>query len=165
MQSDNILRSNIAEASAFLLKAAKKEWVEQGHNASGKTLESFEVTDKLANGDLVIGLLTNDPAIYQDRGVRANRIRYNPEVLRSWAERIKPNASDREITSFIWAVRKTHEKEGMPSRGSFSFSDNGRRTEWTKFGVVDQEDKFVDLLNLFEYVEALIEEAFVLQAA
>lgn len=116
--------------------ALKKELRGQGHYLTGAAEGSLTVTldeakDKAGiagEGVFYIGIL-ND-------GVKANRIpyggigngaktsKYIQGLIRFWRLR---GLGEKEAVRAAFATAKKHKREGMPTRGSYAFSSNGRR--------------------------------------
>jgi len=138
-----------------LAELGKNELLAQGHNASGKGIQSIEAA--IASGDIsdLIGvILANDYLVPVDTGVSPARVPFGGiggggtskyiQGLLNWADYIKPGLSEKEKKSFVFAVAHTHKKEGIPSNGAYSFTSNGRRTGWIEWGM----DKNIDSLKI-----------------
>lgn len=153
-----------------LADAGKLELAQQGHRATGKGIESVEgVVSDITVDKLVGVIMANDYLLPVDTGVKASRIAYNPgsgtrtskyiEGLIRWAGVVKPSLSPKERKSFAFAVAAKHKREGMPTRASFSFSRNGRRKDWVKFGLADNVDAIVEAANMLEVFERQFDKA------
>jgi len=143
---------------------AEEEIRAQGHVATGRGVNSLEGVVIDGRGERIVGgLFVEEYMIIQDEGVTAARIPYSPgsgrrfsrfiQGLIRWSEVVKPGMADEERLGFAIAVAKTMKKEGMPTRGSYSFSRNGRRTGWIESGVEDQREKIENELALFKILE------------
>lgn len=153
------IKENFDLALEFLVNKIREELDAQGHKASGKLIDSVEKRVRGELGGIIRGeILIEEYGIYLDKGVAASRIRYNPEWLIPWANIVKPNLTEKEVRQFVWAVWTAHRREGMPTRGSYAYSRNGRRKEWMKYGIEKNIDEFEELLNLFSFFENFIEE-------
>jgi hypothetical protein len=53
----------------------------------------------------------------------------------------------REALSAAFATAKKHKREGMPSRGSYAFSSNGRRTGFVKNTLEQYLPLLTDLIG------------------
>ena len=122
-------------------------------NATGKTISTLEITFK-EQGDCILIEGHGDKVLaIQDKGVKRQNMRIGwtkwKQVASGWARTIKPSASSTEIDRFLYFVWRKHKREGMPTRGSFVWSRNGRRTEWSKATVFNNNVK----KDLFEIID------------
>lgn len=153
------LQTNIKSAIDYGAESGKKELRDQGHKVSGKLEKSIHTkVSGLINGVLTGEISALDYGNYLDKGVRKNRIRYNPKILLPWIRKIKPGLSVREQISFAYAIRAKHRKEGMPTRNSYSFSKNGRRKGWIKNGIVNKQKEIDEIINLVGFLDLLVTE-------
>jgi len=152
-----------------LADQARQELAQQGHRATGKGIASLEGKVTSDNLRKLVGvILANDYLIPVDTGVSASRVpfgrggggtsKYIQGLLR-WVNVIRPGLSDRERFSFVFAIANTHEREGIPSRGSYQFTANGRRKNWIKFGIEDNEQEFEKEFRLFDLIVDSFDEA------
>ncbi len=159
MRAVEFLEKNMDRALILLIEKGKQELRAQGHRSSGELERSFarEVEVKLT-GEAVGGIYAKEYAIYLDKGVKAARVRYNPKVLLPWIDRIKPGLTLKEKESFAWAIRKKHDKEGIPTKGSFAYSNNGRRKSWIEYGYDNNLEEFDTILDLAGFFQLLVDE-------
>ena len=165
---------NFNRALDWLVEQGKKELANQGHRATGRAIESLRHEIVLRNELPVLGhILVVDYAAILDKGVRANRISYSPtprnrggtsafiQSLIEWAAIIRPSFSLNERKGFAFAVATKASREGIPTRGSFAFSSNGRRTGWVKHGLEmpSESATFVELLAMDRYFRELLRES------
>lgn len=132
-----------------------KELAEQGHRNTGALERSLSYEVK-RNSDKVVGTMTaNMYAIFLEFGVPASRIPYTPG---SGAKRSKYIAgliqyfttkglSDSEAKSAAFATARAHKREGMPTRASYRFSSNGRRTGFIRNTLSSELPTVVDELK------------------
>ena len=159
-----ILRKNLQDAMDFLKSMIIKEITDQGHNASGNLIRNIDI-QIVETGDGFIGrILMPKYSIFLDKGVAASRVPYNRgsgagsskyiDALIGWIKKKNLATGDREIKSFAFAIANKAKKEGHPTRGSFAFSKNNRRTEWAKFAITNNLAQFQNLLDLGHFVAA-----------
>jgi hypothetical protein len=135
-----LLNKKAVQVAEFFKKELTNEFNSQGHRDTGKFEKSIEY-DILTNvGTIEIVFSYLKYGIFLEKGVAANKIPFGVgagrkatslyiEALKNWAARkrmLKP-------LSAAFAIAKTHKKEGMPSRGSYKFSKNGRRRNFQSF--------------------------------
>lgn len=136
----------------------KKEITDQGHKASGKLLESIEIVIEETPTGFIGKILMEDYSIILDRGVRAGNVPYRAgsgakkskyiDALIEWIKIIKPSLQAKERKSFAFAIAKTAKKQGHPTKGSFKYSKNKRRREWSKYAIDQNLESFEELLDL-----------------
>lgn len=152
----DILKNNLLKALNARIKVGKDVLRAQGHFSSGALEESLEAIVRTA-GDKIIGSIQGlDYGEALNTGVPAQNVRYHPEVLRDWAERLFPSKTFREITSFIYATRRRHGIEGIPTRNWLA---RGRRLGWINDMVKDSQSEFDELLDLQTTIENAILES------
>lgn len=135
---------------------------EQGHNLSGALVGSIAHQVQVQANSISIRFEANDYGLIVNSGVPAERIPYTPgrrsgaktsryiQALISYAQR-RMGLVGREATSAAFAIARKHAREGMPTRGSYRYSSNGRRTGWID-QIVDQEPEFIEK-TVTEWVE------------
>lgn len=144
------LRKTLQESLEVLVKESIKEIEEQGHNASGRSLRSFEIKIVETFRGLVGQVLGAESLQYLDRRIKPH---FPPvSALEKWAEHVKPGLPAAERKSFAWAVATNMAKEGMPATGAYRYTNNGRRINWTKFA---QENATEGIQGVFEKSEWL----------
>ena len=152
-----------------LVDGAKGELRQQGHKATGRLENSFEVDFDFSDlNRLIARIYVADYALPLDSGVPASRIPYSRpgraktskyiEGLIQWAGVVKPGLNEKQRRSFAFAVATAHKREGMPTAGSYSFSKNGRRTEWIKHGLEEPAQDLGKDLKLFELAAEYFEQ-------
>ncbi len=123
----------------FFQSELKKELQQQGHKDTGKLIDSinYEILSDskavyITFSYLFYGDIVND-------GVKPNKIPFGNstnattskyiEALKNWAKR----KGFKKPLSAAFAIAHKHKKEGMPTKGSYAFSSNGRRKNWKTF--------------------------------
>lgn len=120
----------------LIVDELKEEMRAQGHVLTGSLLRSLEV-DVSFERDGVRGVLKwSEYGNYLERGVKAAQIpfrrgsgarvsKYIQGLIRFFELR---GLNEREAKSAAFATANKHKREGMPTRSSYRFSSNGRRT-------------------------------------
>lgn len=154
-----------------LAEQAKAELFAQGHKATGRGINSIEAKITTADLDRLVGvILANDYLVGPvDKGVPAARVPFGGRGgggkskyisgLMAWARVVKPGLNAKERKSFVFAVAATHKREGIPTRGSFSFSSNGRRRDWIEYGIARNADTVEQTLIAADFVATSFEES------
>ena len=156
------IKASIVKEIDKVLKELQTELLQQGHKATGALIESAEQKTAFEDATrLVIDIYFNDYWVYVNNGVAANRIPYTPrrrgeaarggtskyiEALISWAKII--GIPDNEAKGFAFAVARKHSMEGMPTRSSYRYSSNGRRTNFLGFVTDGIEERIAAAINL-----------------
>lgn len=107
----------------------KNEVLEQGHKDTGKLINSMNY-DIIEKGNIIEVMFTY--AFYGrfvNDGVPASKVRYGIEIIIDWAKR-KGIIKSKKDYGIAYAIKATHQKQGIPSKGSFKFSKNGRRKDF-----------------------------------
>lgn len=132
-----LTKDDIEQLKVILKNAFLKEWKAQGHFESGKVIEEidYEIKQEVERIEIVGKMYPY--GVYIDRGVKANRIPFNPgsgagrskyiEGLINFVQRRMSISDLAEAKSVAFAIAHTQKKEGMPTRASHRFTDTGRR--------------------------------------
>jgi hypothetical protein len=153
-------RATMNKALDFLIEKAIEEIKAQGHVASGQGIESFEKKIYFSpQGEMVGEVWANDYLVtYVRTGTRPHWVPI--KVLINWVKLIDPGLSQEETVSFAYAVQHTIAKEGTPTRGAYNHTENGRRKEWTEFGLQAAEAGIEDLFENDRNLIQIYDKAF-----
>lgn len=135
-----ITKSQIQSLSRYVIDRLRREWIDQGHNLSGEMVKSLEAKVSRKADGFVFAFLGNEYGDPVNTGVPSERIPYTPgrskggksqyiQGLIRYAER-RMNLRGKEAVSAAFAIARKHKREGMPTRASYRYSKNGRRTGW-----------------------------------
>lgn len=164
-KANKIAKRNITRAIKWARRAINAELAQQGHRASGKTEGSSYVT---VQGNLEVGFIAHvwhqDHVAILDKGVKPSRVPYSRgsgaktskyiDALIDWIGIIKPSMNKREAKSFAFAIARTAKREGHPTNGSYRFSKNGRRKNWSEHAMKD--DDLNAQINFSEIADAVV---------
>lgn len=149
--------SDIARVARFLVDTIGENLVRQGHKRTGKLLNSIEFVVVNNFRELGFDIYMEHYGAIVDKGVPANRIPFTIgsgakkskyiDALIRWAKTFTFITSHKEAKSFAFAVAMKHKKEGMPTSGSYAFSDTGDRTEFFT-GVIEAKELIVEEMLL-----------------
>ena len=129
---------NFQKVGNFIIKALQMELIEQGHKATGNLVNSFEQRALSLPNSLVLEILMDDYGVYVNNGRKAGGKKVPIDVLVAWIERKAIVSGDKKVKSLAFAIQQTIHKEGSPTKGSFRFSNNGRRKGFIDF-VISEE--------------------------
>lgn len=130
----------------FILDLLKAELEAQGHRASGKLIDSMNYK---INGE-TIEFYAEDYAKFVDSGRNAGAKRVPIDALMQWIEQKGIASGDVEVKKIAYAIQQTIFKEGSPTMGSLQYSENGRRKDFIKFAVTENEKVILDkVLQIF----------------
>lgn len=146
-----MLEARLQELGDQFVRELKREFEEQGHSATGTALNSFRADLTSEADNYKISIWGVDYAKYVNGGRRAGSL---PPVdaIEEWVK-IRGIAQGDEARGVAWAIAKAIEKEGIPTQGSYKFSNNGRRK-----GFIDQITKEQLDALLQQFRRALLDE-------
>lgn len=150
-----------AHVDSFLDRAIDeliKQFVAQGHKHTGKFINTLRKEIKKLPG-VVQGLIyMQDYGTYVNNGVSAANIPFSGTAAKGQGKGTRSKyimglqsyfifkgLSEKEALSAAFATAHKHKKEGMPSKGSFSFSQNGKRTGFIQDSIDNLVDDFAKL--------------------
>mgnify|MGYP003122940722 CR=1 FL=1 len=122
----------------LIIASLQKELIGQGHDATGNLINSFEQRVIELPNSIVLEILMDEYGIYVNEGRKTGGKKVPISVLVEWIERKAIVNGDKEVKSLAFAIQNTIHKEGIPTKGSFKFSNNGRRKGFIDF-VIDNE--------------------------
>lgn len=147
---------DIEKLEQVLRQELLREWTAQGHNMSGKAIEEMDIVLKETAATIAMDFLIPMYAYYQETGVPASSIPFSGiggggrslyiEGLRKYAQ-ARMGLSSPEALSVAFAIAYTHKKDGMPSSGSYRFSQTGKRTEWFTEAMSKNESMIRDYIS------------------
>tara|TARA_R100001015_G_C4605570_1_gene160601 strand:- start:707 stop:1195 length:489 start_codon:yes stop_codon:yes gene_type:complete len=127
----------------FIISSLQKELIEQGHQATGNLVNSFEQRVIEVPNSIVLEILMDEYGIYVNEGRKTGGKKVPINVLVDWIERKAIVNGDKEVKSLAFAIQQTIHKEGIPTKGSFKFSNNGRRKGFIDFVINNELDDAV----------------------
>ncbi len=131
----------------LIIASLQKELIQQGHEASGNLVNSFEQRVIEVPNSIVIEILMDEYGIYVNEGRKTGGKKVPINVLVDWIERKAIVNGDKEVKSLAFAIQQTIHKEGIPTKGSFKFSNNGRRKGFIDFVINNELDEVYNELE------------------
>ena len=131
----------------LIIASLQKELIEQGHEATGNLVNSFEQRVIEVPNSIVIEILMDEYGIYVNDGRKTGGKKVPINVLVDWIERKAIVNGDKEVKSLAFAIQQTIHKEGIPTKGSFKFSNNGRRKGFIDFVINNELDEVYNELE------------------
>jgi|TARA_R100000479_G_scaffold11459_1_gene4671 hypothetical protein len=131
----------------LIIASLQKELIEQGHEATGNLVNSFEQRVIEVPNSIVIEILMHEYGIYVNDGRKTGGKKVPINVLVDWIERKAIVNGDKEVKSLAFAIQQTIHKEGIPTKGSFKFSNNGRRKGFIDFVINNELDEVYNELE------------------
>ncbi len=142
----------------------------QGHTATGALEKSISFR-VLSLQDEIIGEMShNDYGAPVNTGVRPRRVPFSPgsgaktskfiEALFEWVKfkRIA-GGLDKDIWGATFAIARNMKKQGIPTKGSYAFTSNGRRTKWVDETIKEGEGRWENELGNIttEYLDSVFD--------
>lgn len=134
----------------LIIATLQKELLEQGHKDTGTLINSFEQRVIELPNSIVIDILMDKHGEYVNDGRRKakSKSEYVPiGVLIEWVERKGIANGDKNVKNAAYAIREKIFKEGIPTKGSFKFSNNGRRKGFIDFVIDNKLDNAISELE------------------
>ena len=152
------------QIGGLIVDELRRQYRLQGHNLTGKLIASIEDKVTLTVTGAKVQVLIVDYGVIINNGTPASRIPYTPgggrggtskyiQGLQNFA-RLRMGLNAREALSVAFAIAKKQSKEGMPTKGSFRFSKNGKRTGAIEDTLEIIDNKIVELTS--DFVEEIV---------
>ena len=138
---------NFNKVGKLIIASLQKELIQQGHEASGNLVNCFEQRVIEVPNSIVIEILMDEYGIYVNEGRKTGGKKVPINVLVDWIERKAIVNGDKEVKSLAFAIQQTIHKEGIPTKGSFKFSNNGRRKGFIDFVINNELDEVYNELE------------------
>ena len=130
----------------LIIASLQKELIQQGHEASGNLVNSFEQRVIEVPNSIVIEILMDEYGIYVNEGRAKKKKKVPISALVKWIEQKAIVNGDKKVKSLAFAIQQVIWAEGSPTdgssrkgtKGSFEFTNNGRRKGCIDF-VIDNE--------------------------
>ena len=150
----NTLKNSLEDLGAYLVEQVQIELKQQGHKATGKLIDSVGYVVAGALGELELEVSYLNYGSFVETGVTASRIPFGGnssgkktslyiQALMDWIVIKRLASASNKVKAFAFAIANKHKKEGMPTRNSYKFSNNGRRTGFQS-QVLSQEKKHIE---------------------
>lgn len=168
-----IIEQELVRFTDFIISEIKKELKAQGHYASGKSFEQISgLVEANINGLVKAYVLVPEHLLILDKGVKPSRVPFSRSrrrrgrggsskyigALIDWLKIVEPSLSAKERKGRAFAIAYTAKAEGHPTQGSYRFSSNGRRKDWTKYAIDENVDRATEIINYGRIVEAIISD-------
>lgn len=133
--------SAIERSMQDLQKRLIAELQAQGHRLTGALEKSIQYEIESSPGKITAVMTAADYGLVIEFGVPASRIPYGGRTGRGGQSKYIQGlvrffelrgVTGKEALRAAFATAAKHKREGMPSRGSFAFSSNGRRTGFVR---------------------------------
>jgi hypothetical protein len=154
------IEKRFGELLDWLVEQGREEITQQGHVATGRGRDSLEGRIEKRDLQRLEGWILAEEYMVDpvNDGVKASKVPYGGgggsgkskyiQGLIRWLRTVKPSLSDQERKGVAFAIAQTAKREGHPTRGSYSFSQNGRRTGWIQKGLEVNEREIEKRLRL-----------------
>lgn len=161
-------KEQIAEINDLIKQSLNSEFEAQGHKLTGKTMRSISAKVIQGKLDLTIEFYGSSVIPILNKGVSAARIPFSKgsgansslyiQALTEYAKK-RMGANDKDAKGIAFAIAQTHKKEGMPSKGSYQYSNSGERLMFVDIALDKISSKIAVLTqNLFStYVETTLD--------
>jgi len=139
----------------LIIASLQKELIEQGHEATGKLINSFEQRVIEVPNSIVIEILMDEYGIYVNEGRAKKKKKVPISALVKWIEQKAIVNGDKKVKSLAFAIQQVIWAEGSPTdgssregtKGSFEFTNNGRRKGFIDFVINNELDEVYNELE------------------
>ena len=152
------IKEIVSFVMSFLKLELQKKLQDQGHGKKGssKLIDSIDYEVKVLANFIVANMELEDYYIFVEKGVRASRIpyqrgsgkktsKYIDALVKFFQRKVRLKLKDAKNAAF--ATANKHKKEGMPSRSSFRFSNDGTRLKFVETTLNKFEEQALEILE------------------
>jgi len=152
------IATDIERLENVLNEALMNEFEAQGHKMSGKLISDIEYVVKQEVNKLTISGYMYPYANYLAAGTKAANIPFSGrtgrgrtslyiQALKNYARIRMGIDNEKKALSVAFAIAHTQKKQGMPTRGSYSYTSTGKRTEFVSDAFKRDEDKITEAIS------------------
>ena len=135
----------------LIISSLQKELIEQGHQATGNLVNSFEQRVIEVPNSIVLEILMDEYGIYVNEGRAKKKKKVPISALVKWIEQKAIVNGDKKVKSLAFAIQQVIFAEGSPTdgssregtKGSFEFTNSGRRKGFIDFVINNELDDAV----------------------
>lgn len=154
------IKQGLEVIGEFLVSELRKELEAQNHRATGNLIDTMRSVVKVGATGYEIEIFAENYAKFVDEGFGAGKW-VSVYALAEWVERKGIATGEKNIKSAAFAIRRKIFDEGMPTKGSYAFSGNGRRKDFLKIIIDEQTETIFNMvLEVFaEFADLTITNA------
>jgi hypothetical protein len=145
-----------------LSKALAEEWVAQGHEMNGKIIRDIEYVVKQETNSLTISGMMYAYGNIIAAGVQSSKIPYSGrsgrggtslyiQALQSYVKQRMHISDEKKSLSVAFAIAQTQKFSGdfigMPTRGSYAYTQTGKRTAWIEEAFKHNEELIIEAIR------------------
>ena len=139
----------------LIIASLQKELIQQGHDATGNLINSFEQRVIEVPNSIVLEILMDEYGIYVNEGRAKKKKKVPISALVKWIEQKAIVNGDKKVKSLAFAIQQVIFAEGSPTdgssregtKGSFEFTNNGRRKGFIDFVIDNKLDNAIKELE------------------
>lgn len=150
----------ILEVGDFIADELRKELAGQGHEATGKLMDSIgiKVTPSAGGVKLFVGS-DLEYATFVNSGRKAGGKRVPIAALIEWIKQKAIASGNKKIKSIAYAIQEKIFQEGTPTKASLLKSPNGRRTGFVDIVAETKTQQIFSILSggVFREVEKQVD--------
>jgi len=164
------IKKNFNDMLLFLIGIAKDEIRAQGHTLTGKLEKSLRTDISISLSGFTGRVMVEDYGIAVDTGVKYRKIPYKKGSGATTSKYIDALVKFFQLrgldpkrargAAFATAHVQKYRREGMPTRASYRFSTNNRRTNWLRRTIMKSNvNQSLKILKLALFVQNSVQAA------
>jgi hypothetical protein len=149
-----------------IIEDIKIELAAQGHELTGATANSMEARISLENGTIALEAYGSKVIAILDKGVAPDRVPFSGtgksggtsayiQGLKQFAM-LRFGVDEKTALGIAFAIAKKHKQEGMPTKGSYQYSETGERLSAVEIVFKENQKRYDGALG--EVVDIILEE-------
>lgn len=148
-----LLQRSSEEVKLIIKKELTTELTKQGHILTGSLRDSIETKSTAFAKGIILSTFFNSYGEPINTGVPGPRIPYTPNSgkknskyiagLVDFVKKRRIETNDKKALGVAFAIARTQKKQGQPTKGSFKFSKNKRRSGWVDFALINIEKQVI----------------------
>ena len=160
--SDTTIATQTTELEHILSKVLEEEWIAQGHSITNKITETIKYVVKQETNSLTLSGMMYPYGSIIAAGTKANKIPYSGrsgrggtslyiQALQNYVILRMRITDEKKSLGVAFAIATEQKKHGMPTPGSYSFTNTGKRLDWIEEAFKKNEDLIFDTIQKMCY--------------
>lgn len=156
------IATDIEKLEFVLNEVLMAEWEAQGHSMTGKVVKEIEYKVKQEANKIILSGFTYPYGNIIAAGVKPGKVPFRGTAkrgqgtggtslyiqgLKNFVKQRMHIQDEKKCLSIAFAIAKTQKNEGMPTYGSYRFSNTGKRMDWIEEAFRKNEGKIIEAIS------------------
>lgn len=166
LKDAKVITDNLKDLGQYLCDELRTELKGQNFSDTGSLAKSIDYAVEFYQNGLRLMIEYNRYGAIVNNGIKPNRIPFGSgnggsssqyiQALAAWVQRKGIESDEKKALGVAFAIANTQKKEGYPTRGSYKFSNNGRRGKFQDYVLAQNEAKISETIGQGAELEVIV---------